>query len=69
MILYKVKPPIGNVIMEKDIMTEKELREFFPKLIQDPDQVEIWKEKAEKDTIEDLVDWLKLGGYQIEIIQ
>ena len=63
--LYKIKPPMGNVIMEKDIMTEQELREFIPTLVQDPEQSETWKEKAEKDSIEELVGWLQQAGYEV----
>ena len=61
---YKVKGPIGN-IMAKDVMTEKELREFIPSLIKDADQAEVWKEKAEKDEIEELVEYLEQAGYEV----
>ena len=64
---YKVKAPVGNIIA-KDVMTEKELREFIPSLIQDPDQAETWIEKAKEDKVEELINWLEQAGYQISII-
>jgi len=65
---YKVRGPVGSTIA-KEIMTEKELREFIPSLIQDPDQAEVWIEKAEKDDIEELVEWLKQAGYEVTEIK
>ena len=66
--LYKITAPVGNIVIPKEQMTEEELRNFFPQLIQDPDQLEVWKEKAEKDSIEDVIKWLELGGFSVEII-
>jgi len=63
---YKIKAPVSNRLMDKDVMTEKELREFIPTLIQDSDQAQTWEEKAAKDPIEDLIEWLGRAGYQIE---
>lgn len=61
---YKVKGPVGNFI-HKEVMTEEELREFIPTLIQDEDQAETWKEKAKKDPIEDLIELLVQAGYSV----
>lgn len=62
---YRIKGPVGSIMIPKDVMTEKEIREFLPQLVQDADQAEIWKEKAEKDPFEDLVDWLTQAGYEL----
>ncbi len=67
--LYKVKPPIGNIVMEKETMTEKDIREFIPTLIQDPEQLETWKAKAEEDPIEDLISWLVQAGYEVSALR
>jgi len=63
-IKYKVMAPIGN-LLAKDTMTEKELREYVLSLIQDPNMVDSWQEKASKDSIEDLLNWLRVAGYKI----
>lgn len=62
---YKLQAPIGNIIIPKEVMTEKELREFVPQLVQDAEQNAIWKEKAAKDPIESVVDWLRQAGYTV----
>lgn len=65
---YKVKAPIGITMIPNEIMTEKELRDFIPQLVQDSEQNETWKEKAKKDPIDHIVEWLKVAGYEIEEI-
>jgi len=65
-ITYKVRPPISNFMMKKDIMTEAELREFIPTIVQDPDQLKTWEEKAKDDPIEELVELLTRAGYTVE---
>lgn len=62
---YKIKPPMGSTMTPKDVMTEAEIRAFVPQLVADPEQVETWKEKAEKDPIEDLIEWLVNAGYEV----
>ena len=57
------------MIIPKEIMTEEELREFMPQLIGDAEQAETWREKANKDPIEDVTDWLKQAGYGIEEVK
>lgn len=64
---YKLNPPVGSIVLPKEWMTEKELREFMPQLVQESDQSEVWKEKAIKDPVEHLVEWLNRAGYQVEI--
>lgn len=65
---YKLKAPVGNIIIPKEVMAEEELRSFIFQLVQDPDQAETWKEKASKDPIKDLVEYLKRAGFSVEII-
>ena len=62
---YKVSAPIGSIVIPKEQMTEKELREFVVQLIQDPQESETWREKAEKDPIGSVVEWLENNGYSI----
>lgn len=64
--LYKLNPPVGSLVLPKEWMTEQELREFMPQLVQESEQSEVWKEKATKDPIENLVEWLNRAGYQVE---
>lgn len=63
--LYKIEPPLGNTLLPKEVMTEKEIRAFMPQLIQEPEVVEIWKEKAEKDPIETVIEYMRQAGYVI----
>ena len=67
--VYKVSAPLGNVMIPNDQMTEQQLRDFLPQIVQDPESAEIWKEKALKDPIETLIEYLKLAGYELEIIE
>lgn len=57
---------MGTVIIPKEVMTEKEVREFLPQIVQDPEMNEVWKAKAEKDPIEDLISWLQQAGYSVK---
>lgn len=66
---YKIKGPIGTIVVPKAVMTEAEVRAFMPQLVQDTEQAEIWKEKAAKDPIEELVEWLMRSGYVVETIE
>jgi hypothetical protein len=63
---YKVTAPLGSVIVPKETMTEKELREYAPQLIMDPAAAETWREKAEKDPIDEVVEWLHRAGYEVK---
>lgn len=67
--LYRVKSPLGNVIVPKDLMNEEELRDFFPQIVQDPAVVDIWMEKAMKDPIMHLVELLQRADYSVEIVE
>lgn len=69
MVQYKIKAPVGTIVTPKDIMTEQELRAFMIQLVQDSEQHETWKEKATKDSIEDIVDWMTRAGFIIEKIE
>ncbi len=61
---YKISPPLGNIMIPKEIMTEQEVREFAPQIVQDSDMTsDTWREKITKDPIEDVVDWLRSAGY------
>lgn len=60
---YKVTPPIGNITVPKEVMNEKELREFAKEILPQGDV--IWTEKIEKDPIELIVDYLRRSSYQV----
>lgn len=62
---YKISAPLGTTIVPKEVMTEKELREFAPQLVGDADMAETWREKAEKDEIGEVVEWLQQAGFTI----
>lgn len=63
---YKVTPPIGNVVVPKEVMTEAEIRDFVPNLAaHDADTARAWREKAEKDPIEEIISWLRDAGYTV----
>lgn len=63
---YTVRPPIGNVVVPKEMMTESELRAFVPNLAaHDAEDERVWREKAEKDPIEDIISWLRDAGYTV----
>lgn len=64
---FELKAPLGSTMIPKQNMTEEELRNFFPQLVQDPSTHEIWKEKAQKDEIEDIVALLEQAGYQVKV--
>ena len=61
---FKIEPPTGSIVIPKEVMTEKELRAFMPQLIGDPEQADVWKEKAAKDPIEEIVEWMNRAGYK-----
>ena len=50
-------------------MTESELRAFVPQLVADPEQHETWVEKAAKDDIKEIIDWLERASFTVEICQ
>jgi len=67
-IIYKINPPISNVILKKDVMNDEELREYALQIIpRGSDSVEIWKEKITKDPIENVIDWFRSAGYIITV--
>ena len=63
---YKIEAPLGTLILPKDVMTEKEIREYLPQLVADPEMHEIWKEKAAKDPIADILLLLMDAGFKVE---
>lgn len=66
---YKVSAPVGTLVTPSDIMTEAELRKYVPQLVQDPEQHDTWVEKAEKDPIEEVIDWLVRAGFTVEPVE
>lgn len=63
---YKIVPPVGNIITSKEWMTAKELREFALQILEsDDDYTEVWKEKIEKDEVENVIKYLTDAGYGV----
>lgn len=60
---------MGNIVAPKEIMTEAELREWMPSIVGDTEANEIWKEKAEKDPIEEIIDYLRRASYEVTEIE
>jgi hypothetical protein len=63
---FKVRSPISSSILPKEVMNEKELRGFASEIASSSEMAETWKEKAMKDPIESVVEWLTNAGYTIE---
>ena len=63
---YKVSAPVGVSVLPKEVMTERDLRDYAKQQIQEPEQAETWGEKFDKDPIESVAEWLRNTGYQIE---
>lgn len=66
---YKIVAPLSSSIIGKDLMTEEELRNYIKQIAlkEDGYSSETWIIKAEKDPIEDLIQWLTSSGYIITI--
>lgn len=62
---YAVNMPVGNLVTPSEPMSEKELRTFVGQIQQDADVAEVWREKAEKDPIEEVIQWLVTAGYTV----
>ena len=62
---YKILAPIGTHIVPKEVMTEEELRDHAVQIAEGVAEREIWKEKAEKDSIEEVISWLGQLGYRV----
>jgi hypothetical protein len=62
---YKVEAPIGNVVVPKEVMNEKELRDFASQIANNSVPPEVWQEKVQKDEIELVVEWLNQAGYSV----
>jgi len=58
---YKLMAPLGSIIVPKEVMTEGELRIFAMQIA----QTQPWIEKAEKDPIAQVVQWLQDVGYSV----
>lgn len=63
--IYKIQVPLGTTVVPNEEMTEEELRKYAMQIAESSPEGEIWKEKAEKDPIEDVVTWLTQLGFII----
>lgn len=61
---FNVKAPVGNIIA-KDVMTEAELRAFAIQINNNEEYGDTWREKMEKDEIDEVVEWFRGAGYTI----
>lgn len=62
---YKIVAPIGNIVLPKNTMTEKELRDFAGQISLDSENPETWIEKSKKDPIESVIEWFNQLGYSV----
>lgn len=69
MIKYKVEAPVGNIVVPNKPITEEELRNFVVQIVQDANENAVWLEKAAKDPIESVVEWLQNAGYTVDKVQ
>lgn len=58
---YKLMAPLGSIIVPKEVMTEGELRIFAMQIAQE----QPWIEKAEKDPMPMVLQWLRDSGYSV----
>lgn len=66
---FKLKAPANGIVIPKEIMGEKEIREFLLQSVDaDDEMADTWTEKIKKDPIEDLVEMLKQVGYTVETL-
>lgn len=63
---FRITAPVGLNVVPKEVLNEKELRDFAAQLVQEAHEADVWREKVEKDTIEEVVDWLRAAGYEVE---
>lgn len=69
--VFKILAPMGITVTFKESMTEKELRELALQIMQKDGGGEfdqVWKEKIEKDGIEQVVEYLTELGYIVSQI-
>jgi hypothetical protein len=65
---YKIKAPIGNIVVPKDKLNEDELRQFALQLVT-TDDVAVWRDKILKDPIDEIAEWLRNLEYEIEEVK
>jgi hypothetical protein len=58
---YIIKAPLGNIAVPKEVMTDLEVRQYAEQLASN----EVWKEKAQTDSIDQVLEWLGKLGYEI----
>ena len=63
---YKIQVPLGTTVVPKEILTEEELRAYAVQIAESGESAATWKEKAEKDPIEDVISWLRELGFIIQ---
>lgn len=70
---FKVQAPIGNSIVPKEVMNEQELRDHALLLLEPTSHLENrldpWVRKVKEDPIEDVAEWLRNLGYQVELVK
>ena len=62
---FKVIPPVGNIVVPKEVLTESDLREFALQINNNEENREIWVEKIEKDDVSEVVEWFRGAGFTI----
>jgi len=65
---WKVEAPIGLDIVTANLMNEAELRQFAKNLVKEPktEEYAAWMEKIEKDSVEQVVEYLVGLDYKVK---
>lgn len=66
--LYKIKAPLGNNVVPKEIMNEEELRSFALQILENQELGDVWVEKIQKDPIAEVVEWINKVGYEVSLV-
>ncbi len=58
---FKIKAPMGNIMLPKETMTESEVRYYASQIA----STKTFKEKAAKDPIAEVVGYLNQAGFSV----
>lgn len=67
--IYKVEAPVGSNLAPEGPVGESQLREFAIQVNQSEEYRDTWVEKITKDGIEEVVEWLKGAGFEVEEVE
>lgn len=62
--MWKLTAPVGNIASPAEAVNAADLRKYAMNITSDAS----WREKFEKDPIEEVIEWLERGGYVVDAI-